>query len=74
MLAIEGLSQDVAGLVKSAEHESVKSHATALFDGGTDSDFQVLCQIDQVLNVALVGSRLDNNGNDKPGEELFLVL
>ena len=54
MLAIEGLHQDAVRLIRAAEDQIVEAEAAALLDRGTDPNFQVLCQVDQILNVALI--------------------
>ena len=47
MFSIKCFHKDVPSLVKSTEDLVIEAEATALFDAGTDSNFEVLSQVDK---------------------------
>lgn len=74
VLPVECLHQDVLSLVKSTEDEVVTTATAATALGASPySKFQVLCQVDQRLNVPLVGLVLDNDWDLEALEKLLDV-
>ena len=74
MLTIKRLCKNVPCLVKPPEDVAIEAETATLLDRGTDPNFQVLSQVDQGLNISLIGSRLNHDGNCEACEEFLLIL
>ena len=73
MFTVEGLLQNLLGLICPSKDELIKSAAAAFLDASFNCFFQALHLPAQIIDITLIGGILEDNRDGKAGEKSLLL-